>query len=109
MLAIVETAYSVHVVSLAIGVIIGAVIMHYESKASKADGKREGFDDAWRLSGSRRDAEMRYVEKSIERETRIWQDRVHDLKNALHPEKLDKSSEAREARKRGGKGGGSDS
>lgn len=104
-----EAAYNLHVVSAAIGLVIGAVIMHYHSKAERSDGKREGFEEAWRLSGSRRDAEMRFVENSIERESRVWQDRVHDLKNALHPEKLDKSSEAREARKRGGKRGGSES
>ncbi len=104
-----ESVYTIHVISLAIGVVIGAVIMHYESKASSEEGKREGFNEAWRMADSRRNDEWRDREKAIERETRVWQDRVHDLKNALHPEKVDKSSEARAARKRGGKRGGSDS
>lgn len=110
MLAIIEGfPYYLHVVSVAIGIIIGALIMHYHGKVEREHGRREGFTEAWRLCDSRRNDELRDRDKAIDRETRVWQDRVHDLKNALHPEKLDKSSEARRARKQGGKRGRSDS
>ena len=104
-----ESAYSIHIISFSIGIVIGALIMHYHSRAEKEDGRREGFNEAWRMAERENEQRRRETERSIDRETRVWQDRVHDLKNALHPDKLDKSSEARKARKRGGKDGRSDS
>ncbi len=100
-----ESDYSIHVVSASIGMVIGALIMYYHSSAKEATARWNGFSEAWRIAESRRTEEIRTLDKYAERETRVWQDRVHDLKNALHPEKLDKSSEAREARKREGKRG----
>ena len=104
-----ESAYSIHIISAAIGMVIGALIMHYHSRAEAGRAHKDGFYEAWRMAERENEQRRRETERSIDRETRVWQDRVHDLKNALHPEKLDKSSEARKARKRGGKHGRSDS
>ena len=109
MIAAATSVYTIHVVSFALGIIIGAIIMHYQSKAAEQEGHHKGFYEAWRIASDRRSDEWRDRDKAIEAERRVWQDRVHDLKNALHPEKLDKSSEARAARKKGGKRGGNNS